>query len=71
LFFHRSVPIGVVPVRRLRGIRLQATDIDRAWGTGQEIRGHASQLMMAAVGRVSVFDRLEGAGLAVLRQRCR
>jgi uncharacterized protein (TIGR03083 family) len=33
------VPVGLVPLGRLRGIRWQAVDIDRAWGKGQEIRG--------------------------------
>ncbi|KUI36503.1 hypothetical protein AU195_12765 [Mycobacterium sp. IS-1496] len=70
-FLTGPVPIGLVPLRRLRGLRLRATDIDRAWGTGPEIRGRAGELMMAAVGRVSVFDELEGPGLSVLRQRLR
>lgn len=70
-FLTGPVPIGLVPLRRLRGIRLRATDIDRGWGRGQEVRGRASQLLMAAVGRTSVFDELEGPGVAVLRQRTR
>ena len=31
-FLTGPVPIGLVPLGRLRGIRLQATDIDRTWG---------------------------------------
>ena len=70
-FLTGPVPIGLVPPRRLRGIRWQATDIDRAWGEGQEVRGRAADLLMAAVGRTRVFDSLEGRGLQILRQRCR
>jgi uncharacterized protein (TIGR03083 family) len=62
-------PIGVVPIGRLRGIRWQATDIDRTWGRGLEIRGRTAELMMATVGRTTVLAALEGPGLALLRQR--
>ncbi|MGA8253727.1 MAG: maleylpyruvate isomerase family mycothiol-dependent enzyme, partial [Mycobacterium sp.] len=68
-FMTGPVPIGLVPLRRLRGIRLQATDIDRAWGKGQEIRGQSAELLMATVGRTLVLDALDGPGLSVLRQR--
>lgn len=68
-FLTGPVPIGLVPLRRLHGFRLQATDIDRAWGKGQEVRGRAGDLLMAAVGRTSVFDNLAGPGLPALRQR--
>ena len=62
-------PMGVVPLGRLRGIRWRATDMDRSWGEGQEIRGRAAELMMAAASRTQVLDALEGPGLARLRQR--
>jgi uncharacterized protein (TIGR03083 family) len=68
-FLTGPVPIGLVPLRRLRGIRLQATDIDRAWGRGQEIRGRSAELLMATVGRTAVLDGLDGPGLELLRQR--
>ena len=68
-FLTGPVPIGLVPLGRLRGIRWQATDMDRAWGKGQEIRGRAAELLMAAVGRTAVLDALDGPGLPVLRQR--
>jgi uncharacterized protein (TIGR03083 family) len=68
-FLTGPVPIGLVPLGRLRGIRWQATDMDRTWGEGQEIRGRAPQLMMAAVGRCAVLDALDGPGLPLLRQR--
>lgn len=68
-FLTGPVPIGLVPLGRLRGIRLQATDIDRTWGKGQEIRGRSAELLMAAVGRNAVLDALDGPGLPSLRQR--
>jgi uncharacterized protein (TIGR03083 family) len=68
-FLAGPVPIGLVPLGRLRGIRLQATDIDRTWGKGQEIRGRSAELLMAAVGRNAVLDALDGPGLPSLRQR--
>jgi uncharacterized protein (TIGR03083 family) len=60
---------ALVPWGRLRGLRLHATDIDQAWGQGQEIRGGAAELMMVAVGRTATLDTLDGPGLPVLRQR--
>ena len=68
-FLTGPVPIGLVPLGRLRGIRLQADDMDRTWGNGKEIRGRAAELLMAAVGRTVVLDALDGPGVPVLRQR--
>ena len=68
-FLTGPMPIGLVPLRRLRGIRWQATDTDRTWGEGPVIRGRAAELLMAAVGRTPVLDALDGPGLSVLRQR--
>lgn len=68
-FLTGPAPLGLVPLRRLRGIRLQATDIDRAWGRGQEIRGRSAELLMVTVGRTAVLDGLDGPGLELLRQR--
>lgn len=68
-FLTGPVPIGLIPPRRLRGIRLQATDMDRTWGEGPVIRGRAAELLMATVGRTSVLDALDGPGLPLLRQR--
>jgi uncharacterized protein (TIGR03083 family) len=68
-FLTGPLPIGLVPLRRLRGIRWQATDMDRTWGEGPEIRGRGAELLMATVGRTSVLDALDGPGLPLLRQR--
>ncbi len=61
--------LAFVPFGRLRGIRLQASDIDRSWGTGAEVRGPARALMMAACGRDVVLDQLDGPGSALLEDR--
>jgi uncharacterized protein (TIGR03083 family) len=62
-------PAGFVPLGRLRGLSWQATDIDRRWGNGPEIRGRTADLLMAAVGRTATLDALDGPGLPLLRQR--
>lgn len=68
-FLTGPFPVGLVSPGKLRGIRWEATDVDRTWGKGARVRGRAADLMMAAVGRTAVMDRLEGDGLAVLRRR--
>jgi uncharacterized protein (TIGR03083 family) len=68
-FLTGPVSLGMVPWGRLRGLRLHATDIDRTWGQGREIRGEAAELMMAAFGRTATLDALDGPGLPLLRQR--
>lgn len=60
---------GFVPLGRLRGISLRATDIDRTWGKGAEIRGPVAALMMSVSGRPALLSVLEGPGLSLLRRR--
>jgi uncharacterized protein (TIGR03083 family) len=62
-------PFGFVPVGLLRGLSLQATDVDRTWRQGAQIRGTARALMMCVAGRNVLSDELDGPGLALLRQR--
>jgi len=62
-------PFGFVPLGRLRGVRLSATDISRAWGKGADIRGPVAALMMSACGRSALFHLLDGPGLPLLRHR--
>jgi uncharacterized protein (TIGR03083 family) len=61
--------LAFVPLGRLRGISLRASDLGRSWGMGAELYGPAPALMMAACGRDALFDQLEGPGLGVLRNR--
>jgi uncharacterized protein (TIGR03083 family) len=62
-------PIGFVPLGRLRGIRLHATDVDRAWRDGADIHGPVAALMMSVCGRSVSLDALDGPGLPLLRHR--
>ena len=68
-FLTGPVPIGLVKMGQNRGIRWHATDVDRTWGKGPEIRGRAADLLMAAVGRSVTLDALDGPALPLLRQR--
>jgi len=68
-FLTGPVPIGLVKMGQNRGIRWHATDVDRTWGTGPEIRGQSADLLMAAVGRSVTLDALDGPALPLLRQR--
>jgi uncharacterized protein (TIGR03083 family) len=68
-FLTTPMSAGLMPLGRLRGLRLCANDIDRTWGRGPEIRGSAAELMLASFGRTIALDTLDGPGLAVLRQR--
>jgi uncharacterized protein (TIGR03083 family) len=62
-------PVGFVPRGALRGLRLVATDLDRAWGEGDPLEGRAVDLLMAACGRTALLPALAGAGVAVLAGR--
>jgi uncharacterized protein (TIGR03083 family) len=68
-FLTKPMRVGFVPLGRLRGISLHATDIDRHWGTGTEIGGPVAALMMSVAGRTALLDRLDGPGLPLLRDR--
>jgi uncharacterized protein (TIGR03083 family) len=68
-FLTGPTPFGFLPRRRLRGISLCATDVDRTWGRGAEISGPASALMMTVLGRDALRHRLDGPGLPILLGR--
>lgn len=55
--------------RRIRGLRLRATDLDWTHGDGPEVTGPGEALMMAMTGRPAALDDLEGSGKAKLAQR--
>ncbi len=66
-FARIAPPIGAL--RRIRGLRLSATDLDWTAGRGPEVCGTGEALLMAMAGRGAVTDELEGPGLATLRDR--
>ena len=68
-FITTGRPVGFVPRGALRGLRLVATDLDRAWGDGDPLEGRAIDLLMAACGRTALLPALTGAGVPVLAGR--
>jgi hypothetical protein len=67
----RPAERGFVGVGRTRGLRLEATDINWSRGDGELVRGQAEALALGIAGRATVYDELEGPGIAVLRERDR
>jgi len=55
--------------RRIRGLRLRATDIDWVHGRGPEVSGTGEALLMAMTGRPAALADLGGPGLATLAKR--
>ena len=55
--------------RRIRGLRLRATDVDWAHGHGPEVTGPGEALLMAMAGRPAALADLSGPGKATLTER--
>ena len=55
--------------RRARCVRLVATDLDWAYGSGPEVTGPAEALLMAVAARLDALNQLTGPGKTVLAQR--
>jgi uncharacterized protein (TIGR03083 family) len=53
----------------VRNLRLVATDIDWAHGTGPEVNGPGEALLVALAGRQQALADLSGPGLATLTER--
>jgi uncharacterized protein (TIGR03083 family) len=53
--------------KKVKGLRLVATDVDWTTGDGPEIAGSGEALLMAIAGRYAALDDLEGNGLDRLR----
>ncbi|WP_162244495.1 maleylpyruvate isomerase family mycothiol-dependent enzyme [Marmoricola sp. Leaf446] len=60
---------GFVPMGRLRGLRLVATDQEWTHGHGAEVRGASEALALAVSGRPVVLPELTGPGVATLAGR--
>jgi uncharacterized protein (TIGR03083 family) len=57
------------PRRRLRGLRLRATDTDWTVGEGAEVEGPIAALLLLVTGRTAALDRLGGEGARALAGR--
>lgn len=55
--------------RRIRGLRLRATDLDWRHGAGPEVTGPGEALLMAMAGRPVALGELSGPGSEVLARR--
>ncbi len=55
--------------KRIRGLRLQATDVDWTHGSGPDVVGSGEALLMAMTGRRAALDELTGGGQATLAER--
>lgn len=69
-YYHGS-DLPVLAKRRVRGLRLTATDGPFAAGVGPLVSGTTLALVMAMAGRTGYCDELEGEGVATLRERQR
>lgn len=68
--YYRGSDFVVVAKKRVRDLRLAATDGPFAAGTGPLVSGPTVALVMAMTGRAAFCDDLEGDGVPVLRERC-
>ncbi|WP_280397264.1 maleylpyruvate isomerase family mycothiol-dependent enzyme [Nocardia carnea] len=55
--------------RRIRGLRLSATDLDWSHGRGAEVHGPAEALLLAMAGRRGITGELTGPGVPLLAAR--
>ncbi len=55
--------------RRIRGLRLTATDLGWSTGRGPEVSGPGEAVLMALAGRRGATAELDGPGVAVLAER--
>jgi uncharacterized protein (TIGR03083 family) len=68
LDFARTAP--TLPVKKnSRGLRLVASDIDWASGSGPEVSGPGEAILMATAGRTQALSELTGDGLPLLSER--
>jgi uncharacterized protein (TIGR03083 family) len=58
----RTFGFPFLAARRLRGLRLVATDVDWSRGSGDEVRGPVTSLLLLSTGRRTAYDDLTGPG---------
>lgn len=64
-----SVPFPFFARRRLRRFRLTADDVDWSAGSGPDVRGPISALLLLLTGRDASLSQLEGDGVTLLPHR--
>jgi uncharacterized protein (TIGR03083 family) len=57
--------------RRIRGLRLRATDVEWTHGDGPDVTGPGEALLLAMTGRPAALADLDGPGVATLADRVR
>ncbi|HYN28276.1 MAG TPA: maleylpyruvate isomerase family mycothiol-dependent enzyme [Dermatophilaceae bacterium] len=60
--WRRTLGFPFFAARHLRGLRLVATDADFARGSGEEVRGPVTSLLLLSTGRRTAYDDLTGSG---------
>lgn len=68
--YYQGSDLPVSTKRRIRGLRLAATDGPFTTGSGPLVSGTTLALIMAMAGRGAYCDALQGDGAATLRERC-
>lgn len=69
LDFYKGSNLLIGAKKRIAGLTLRATDGDWTHGSGPEVRGPATSLLLAMTGRASGLADLGGDGLETLRAR--
>ncbi len=69
LTYLMTTPSGLVPKGALTGLRLEATDVDWAHGSGPVVRGTAEALLLVSTGRAAGLASVTGDGVPLLRGR--
>jgi uncharacterized protein (TIGR03083 family) len=62
-------PFPFFPARRLRGLRLVASDVEWGKGDGLELRGPVESLLLVSTGRPAGLAELDGPGLRLAESR--
>ena len=67
--FYKGSNLILGTKRRITGLSLRATDADWSHGSGPEVTGPITALLLAMTGRKAALDSLSGEGVATLRSR--
>jgi uncharacterized protein (TIGR03083 family) len=67
--YYQGSDLPVLAKKRVRGLRLTATDGPFTAGAGPRVTGATLALVMAMAGRAAYCDELDGDGVTILRER--